>query len=175
VKIPENPLPLGPLRGRFRTDERRCSERSSHSGGQGSARSPQHRSLPDGGGLPQSGAGCEGRPMGAQTSERRSPRLHVLAADRCGALGITSPSPRHTSRELDSAAAATPPGCDGRGHNRGFRDRRGAWCDRPGHDRGSCHRRADDPNSSYTCSSERHFQSPSVADSSSASIEAMIA
>jgi hypothetical protein len=54
---------------------------------------------------------------------------------------------------LDSPAT---PGSDGRGHDRGFRNRRAAGCDRPGHDRGSRYRRADDATSSCACSSEGH-------------------
>jgi hypothetical protein len=116
---------------------------------------------------------------------RRDPRALVLrmacenprwASSGSPALGmaLASPSPRHPSPGLDSASPA-PPRCDGRGHDRGLRDRRRAGCDRPGHDRGPRHRRADDTNSSYPCASEGHVQSPSVADASSASIAAMIA
>jgi hypothetical protein len=103
----------------------------------------------------------------------REPALGLVAdRRRSDGLGVTvsaTPSPG-----LDSASAP-PPRCDGRGHDRGFRDRRGAGCDRPGHDRGSRYRRPDDTNSSSACWSERHVQSPSVPDASSASIEAMIA
>ena len=69
-------------------------------------------------------------------------------------LGVTfsaTPSPG-----LDSASAP-PPRCNGRGHDRGLRDRRGAGCDRPGHDCGFRHRRPDDTNSSPACWSEGHF------------------
>jgi hypothetical protein len=116
---------------------------------------------------------------------RRDPRALVLrmarenprwASSGSPALGmaLASPSPRHPSPGLDSASAP-PPRCNGRGHDRSLRDRRGAGRDRPGHDRGFRHRRADDTNSSSACWSEGHVQSPSVADASSASIEAMIA
>ena len=43
----------------------------------------------------------------------------------CRFLVLASPSPRHTSPGLDSASAP-PPRCNGRGHDRGLRDRRGA-------------------------------------------------
>jgi hypothetical protein len=77
--------------------------------------------------------------------------------------------------ELDPAAATRSPGCDCCGHDCSLRSRRGAWCDRLGHDRGLCHWVADDANSSYACRSQGHRHSPSVADASSASMEAMIA
>ena len=84
------------------------------------------------------------------------------------AVGLT----RAGSARADSAeapkvearfAGGDPSRCDGRGHDCGFRHRRGARCDGLGHDRGLRHRCADDSDSSYACCSEGHLQSPSVA------------
>src|SRR4249919_2141486 len=58
--------------------------------------------------------------------------------------------------ELDSPTAHPARG-DGRGHHRGFRNRRGAGCDSLGHYGGFRHRVADDANSSDACWSEWHF------------------
>jgi hypothetical protein len=125
---------------------------------------------------------ASGEPRAHQLDEIRALVLRWHARTRAGAssgspalgMALASPSPRHPSPGLDSASAP-PPRCNGRGHDRSLRDRRGAGRDRPGHDRGFRHRRADDTNSSSACRSEGHVQSPSVADASSASIEAMIA
>jgi hypothetical protein len=73
---------------------------------------------------------------------------------------------------LDSPAT---PRCDGRGHDRSLRNRRAARCHRFGHDGGFRNWCADDTDSSNTCSPDWHYQSPSVAVASSASMEAMIA
>src|ERR1039458_850956 len=76
---------------------------------------------------------------------------------------------------LNSAAAACPRG-GVRGNDRGLGDRRAAArLDGRGHDRSFGNGRADDANSSGACWPEWHFQSPTVAGASSASIEAMIA
>jgi hypothetical protein len=75
-------------------------------------------------------------------------------ARRTAGSGRT-PCAARSARGLDSAA--TPPGCDGCSHYRGFRNRRGPRRDRLGHDGRFCHRRADHANSSHTCWPEGHF------------------
>src|SRR5438552_15672784 len=72
--------------------------------------------------------------------------------------------------------AATHPGCHGGGYHRSLGDRRAApGCHGGGYDRGLGDRRADDADSSDTCWPKWHCQSPTVAVTRSASIEAMIA
>ncbi len=115
-----------------------------------------------------------------QRLDRRERRVRVLRVERKRSVDTAGPgSEEHrallgtgstrdrlsdlfasvdaNSAELDSPATPRPPGCDGRGHDRGLRNRRGAGCDGLGHDRGLRHRVADDTDSSYTSWSERHF------------------
>jgi hypothetical protein len=54
-------------------------------------------------------------------------------------------------------STATHPGCDGRGHHGGLRDRRGTGCDGGGHHGGFRDWRADDTDSANTRWSEWHL------------------
>jgi hypothetical protein len=113
------------------------------------------------------GHGLLPRRRGAQPTRDRSsawkgghdglpPLLHLVGQPRRrGSAGKLAAGTSELSplERLDSPAT---PGSDGRGHDRGFRNRRAAGRDRPGHDRGSRYRRADDATSSCACSSEGH-------------------
>jgi hypothetical protein len=80
-----------------------------------------------------------------------------------------------TKTTASDSSAATPARCDGRGHHRRSRHRRGAGRDGLGHHGGFRNRVAYDTDSSNACCSKGHLQSPSLAVASSASMEAMIA
>jgi hypothetical protein len=139
-----------------------------------------------------SAAGARTEPRRVLPSDRRVAPVRRLMAFPGGLFGVHArrpqgqrglPAPwpascqrlRYSGPGLDSAAATRPSGCDGRGHDSGFRDRRGAGRDGPGHNRGPRNRRTDDSDSSDTCSSQGHLQSPTLVVASSASMEAMIA
>jgi len=81
------------------------------------------------------------RDVGLRNHNSRSGR-------RSGRQTVSLPRATGESR-LDSPT--TPPRCDGRGYDRGFRNRRAARCDSLGHDSGLRYRRADDTDSSYAC------------------------
>ncbi len=107
--------------------------------------------------LSKSPAGSPPRTKGGTAGGRPCPCGDRPTPSTRSALGVLGFGPgRQPEPTASDSPASPPPGCDGRGHDRGLRHRRGARRDGLGDDRGLGHGVSDDPRSSHTCSSDWH-------------------
>jgi hypothetical protein len=108
----------GPLDSTNRAD----SQRTAHTGCRTASRARRRLATPARRGQPLP---LGGDPRVGASPDAREPALGLAADRRRSEWPWRHPSPRPPSLGLDSAPTP-PPRCNGRGHDRGLRDRRGA-------------------------------------------------